>query len=460
MPYKGKQEGTFEKADRLGHTHIINDDAVWEAAKSWRYPVAFSKNNNEIETIPLPPDEPEYPYQYCLAIDGSVQQQPISPEFPAIQFGSLQIGVTRIKLEELIEHHSEFINPVQQKKAIRTDYINGLLPGGGIWIDTMTPEQTWRYSVYQLFKDTKIRHQRSKESDADFARVPSIFDIFIEIWGDTPFRLLRCPNAECSYEEISEITIDGSSRCPICHCSWYPTDVLRTHDEYKSGDENTAPILRIMNILERILMCAQISKHPYGNMDKDIKQWMFMTDGPLAIFGTAAKFHRNILRYWQRKGADAPLLIGVEKSGLFADHALSISKYIDPGQIVVLSQTYIKKWITKKTVKSKQYGLETFYGRRFIYKTKREDIIVFTIPPLSGHPYQTKENDIFDQQHYPTLFPACHMLDRLHTDMYANSLIPITLAHKAAALPIGIGSNVLTHKMRNIIGNITRNGAQ
>jgi hypothetical protein len=45
---------------------------------------------------------------------------------------------------------------------------------------------------------------------------------------------------------------------------------------------------------------------------------------------------------------------------------------------------------------------------------------------------------------YPTLRLICEVLDSLRTRMYQHAVVPVALAHSAAALPLGVGRSVLT----------------
>ena len=90
------------------------------------------------------------------------------------------------------------------------------------------------------------------------------------------------------------------------------------------------------------------------------------------------------------------------------------------------------------------YGVDEFYGRRFIYRTRAGDPLVITVPSAPGlSPYEGGA-EIESWDAYPTLRLVCEVLDSLRTRMYEHAVVPVALAHSAAALPLGVGRSVLT----------------
>ena len=138
----------------------------------------------------------------------------------------------------------------------------------------------------------------------------------------------------------------------------------------------------------------------------------------------------------------APLIVGIEKSGAFVEHAQQIKELIPAGHLMRLTNDYINRISGRP--ETNQYGVDEFYGRRFIYRTRAGDPLVITILPQPGlSPYEGgDEIEGFDA--YPTARLICEVLDSLRTRMYQHAIVPVALAHSAAALPLGVGRSVLT----------------
>jgi hypothetical protein len=185
-------------------------------------------------------------------------------------------------------------------------------------------------------------------------------------------------------------------------------------------------------------------------------------DGPLAIFGQPAWLSDAI--YWelsrlnnvakQLTGGQDLLLIGVEKTGTFVEHLADLdcdergtTGMFPRQQPMLLSDDYIKKNIIFSDSK-KLYGLGTYYGRKFFYKTRSGALIVATLPFLTEDHKDTTRADL---SQYPRLTDAMSVLDQLVSSRYPNSLAPIVSAHAEAAIPLNLGTRVLERLAKELI---------
>jgi hypothetical protein len=190
----------------------------------------------------------------------------------------------------------------------------------------------------------------------------------------------------------------------------------------------------------------------------------FITDGPLAFFGTTAKLKSQMVSFWEKltadlaaKGLRPPLVAGIEKSGLFVDHAHAVAEAVPEGSVVTLDEQYIRQRVKRKAG-TKPYGSDDFYGRRFFYRTTSGNMLVVTVPRAAGQPYGDSPG-CDDLSQYPTLKPTLRLLDRIETRLYPDAVIPVALAHSAAALPLGTGSDVLRILAQDALG-LPRTAAQ
>ena len=70
-------------------------------------------------------------------------------------------------------------------------------------------------------------------------------------------------------------------------------------------------------------------------------------------------------------------------------------------------------------------------------------------PRISGQPYAETGCESLDQ--YPTLAKSLAVLDDIQTRLYKDAVIPVALAHSAAALPLGTGTRVLEDLARQAL---------
>lgn len=88
------------------------------------------------------------------------------------------------------------------------------------------------------------------------------------------------------------------------------------------------------------------------------------------------------------------------------------------------------------------YGKETYWGRKFIYRSRDGRIVVPTVMPAAGPAYGTGGGQP-GPDGYTTLPAILDVIDRTGSSMYRDGIIPVAAAHGKAAFPIGIGTDVL-----------------
>ncbi len=131
-------------------------------------------------------------------------------------------------------------------------------------------------------------------------------------------------------------------------------------------------------------------------MLKRVDKIAFFIDGPLAVFGPPAWLSATISTELKRINAIVQketgkdlIIVGIEKSGEFVTHFDEIDStetagqlLFPPGNFVLLKDEYIKKRIHQSS-SVRRYGQDTYFGRKFFYKTKNGARIVASIPFLN-----------------------------------------------------------------------------
>ncbi len=155
-----------------------------------------------------------------------------------------------------------------------------------------------------------------------------------------------------------------------------------------------------------------------------------------------------------KTGSDL-LMIGVEKTGAFVTHFEELDRTADGGELfprgsyALLTDQYIKERIIYSN-SEKPYGQDTYFGRKFFFKTKSGARIVATIPVLDD--LQVDMNSV-EGSRYLSLPAVCATLDKLVSSRFPNSVGPVVTAHSHAAIPLTLGTKVLEQLARALVKN-------
>jgi hypothetical protein len=188
----------------------------------------------------------------------------------------------------------------------------------------------------------------------------------------------------------------------------------------------------------------------------------FVIDGPLAVYGHPAWLSHSIYVELSRidallrqRSLPGLLIVGIEKSGNFVEHLMSLDQHENgaPGKIpnettYLLTDDYIKRNIIFSN-SPEQYGSQTYFGRKFFYKTRSGSLLVAAVPFLERDHRDTSTANL---NQFPRLPDILNLLNRLETTRYPNALIPLTAAHAEATLPLNIGKRVLESLARELMG--------
>ncbi len=455
MPYSG------EKASRLGHVPTVNNQAVQEAFTRWEIAQAAPGDATRVTALCKQVGELEMSgnasdVSFAITVDGSDTEVEATREYPTVKVGYIRVAGSFVDLDKLIRAGDGiFVDPEEVRHAHSESAFDAALPGSGLVRRGQSGVDTWRQELDLFLASTRF------DQDSPL----TLTDALLTMYG-TPgnpaaqLTLRACPTCgakDFPPNEQPVVDRDGGS-CPSCRSPLYLADVLRTHEEYVAEGSNQTVLTRVMLVVER-LMTLSYMEHFYTVVDtpEDVfRRTLFITDGPLALFGVVAplkrrlsSYHEALYRWSDTKGLTAPLLVGVEKTGRFVEHADLIRDLIPAGAVMMLTTEYINRMTGRPA--GNQYGTDEFYGRRFIYRTTTGDPLVITVPPKPGVlPYEGAGAEDFSN--YPTLRSVCEVLDAVRTRLYPNAVIPVALAHSAAALPLGVGQSVLRAMAQKGVG--------
>ncbi|MHA1267032.1 MAG: hypothetical protein ACTSRS_17470 [Candidatus Helarchaeota archaeon] len=446
MPYITKS-GQYERARGIGHIPIIKNDFIQKKLRDFHI-----VNKQQIENIP---DELIFDLQdnlrdqvlpqWILSIDGSAQELAIDDNFPSTRIGYIQLAIVLVTLNKMLDQRKhQFIDPAELKQTINNMSLPIVLPGSNIRERRCTDlQESWRYNIYQIFNEYQLEDARLLDIFWDILCYTGRIDPTNKRIWNNKVRLKRC-SATKTCKGIRDVPIDGCI-CPSCNKQLFPTDSLRIYEEVNDLQSNFSPLRRVMLFLEHLYSFGFI-RFLLNRYPEELPKMAFILDSPLAIFGPQAWFHRALFNYinlkiyetLSSKRIEYPIIVGIEKTGSFAEHADLISKYLKSQSLMILTEDYIYRHIlSSKPPLSGIYGAETYYGQKLFYKTKDNQIFTITVPLLKK---RKLSKEILK---HPALFRTLSLLDKIGTKLYKNALIPITLAHSYASIPTRIGTKVL-----------------
>jgi hypothetical protein len=435
-----KRGDSYERAQRLGHKPIVENELVQEELEE------FNTKETDPDDIPIKDESVSVSNlesdgnrpDFLLSIDGSPREVATNDEYPNNRIGFVQIAAVLTYLDKVQEQKSNrFVDPAKVEKIDESALQHAVLPSTNYTVgeaDTVT--ESWRKKLYETFEKLEIE-------------VNTLLDIYLEVIqpddraiNDCTVKVSHCPNPDCDSVTPVRSHSEELGECDSCGITVYPTDALRTHENVRPNQQNQGALTNVMNVLEHLTMCGYLL-YLSKNSPERLSRTGFVMDGPLAIFNRPAWLHRPILdtvsRIYDRqkeKGYSVPIIVGVEKSGNFYDHADNIDEEMEPGSVLGMSDEYIYNYVIEGNSNT-EYGNDTYYGQKFIYKSESERIFVLSLPQIADgiekHP----------PGNYPMMRRALETINEVETALYDDATIPITLAHQRASIPLKTGSRVL-----------------
>jgi hypothetical protein len=442
MPYE-TASGAHEIASRLGHSAavvraIVDQRTFHVPAEAIQNLDAIRKRIRPRGDFAAPP--PAERLAAALAIDGSYVVEQVRDGLPSVLYGFAQAAAAYVDLGVLESQQAErFVDPYQIERAVNTALVTLDLPVAGAYtragVDIVT---SWREAINELFRQKKIDVNRLDQPLLD------LLFLLHGVPGNPAATVpVNCPTQDCN----KDVPVPpAGSECDACGVHLFPTDVLRIHEEVGEEGTNQSALGRLMSVIELLVLVGLATLLWEQSRQKALPTTLFIVDGPLAVFGTPAKLRGRALDYFQAMGSTtpgkAPYVCGIEKSGVLVDYARQLARHgiLEPGDLLVCDEEIIARVVNANNARA--YGKETYWGRKFVYRALDGRVVVPTVPPPTGAPYDANGGQA-DPAAYPTLPGILDVIDRTGSSMYVDGIIPVAVAHGKAAFPIGVGTDVL-----------------
>jgi hypothetical protein len=446
MPYT-TPNGSFELASRLGHREIALR-AVADRREFFVPAESVPDRGWLRDRICVPATDLVFdgePLASALAVDGSRDAERVRDGMPSVVYGFAQASAAYLDLTAMEAQKSErFVDPYRLNQALNTALVSIDLPCAGAYErQGIGIQRSWREAIDRILRERRIEVNGLNRT---------LLDLLMLLHG-APGRpaasvSVNCPDPECSGG--ASVGVDApapmGAPCATCGEPVFVGDILRIHEEVHEEGTNETALGRLMSVLELLTLIGLLSLLWEQHRAELLPSILFIQDGPLAMYGTPAKLRGRALDFYQAMSAStpgaAPFVAGVEKTGAVVDfaHALARNDVLLPGELLTLDAEVIAR--LGNTDDPRKYGKETYWGRKFIYRCTDGRVLVPTVPPPTGAPYDTKGGQP-DPRDYPTLPYILDVFERTGSSMYVDGIIPVALAHGTAALPIGVGTDVL-----------------
>ena len=390
-----------------------------------------------------------------LAIDGSLQPVPVENGFPGAEVAYFSFATVLLDMGLVGRLDAERpINPAEFRTARSVTPQVTVLPGKNFrHQEDITPSACFRRQIYQSFANAGL--------DPSEETLLGTFEALLE--HRSAQSLPGCPYPDCSHVDGTITVRRGQGTC-ACDRSLpiYATDWLRIQEGFLDYGNNGAAFAEYMQVVERVWLINFLRALERRDLLGVLKKTAFVMDGPLAVFGHPAWLKDAIQKELQRlnqvaierNGQDIALL-GIEKGGAFAEHLLMLdqkangtSNKIAPGTLYLIDDSYIKENIIM-SASDRPYGDQTYFGRKFFYKSKNGALVVGSTPYL-----REGDDDLgrAEERQHPRLADLVKLLDALISSRYPNATVPLVEAHAQAAIARGLNAQIIERLTKASVG--------
>ncbi len=393
---------------------------------------------------------------YIVAIDGSYHSAKVENGFPGAELGYITISAVLIIEKDVRKFaKQEFIDPKKFRETEKPSTLETVIPGCNVVIQSeKSAKASMRRVLFEEFQNTRA----FEEGESLLETYEHLFRIRLEKdkgqdWVSKPRSPIEGIDEEMTYEF-------GQYTCKTSGEPLYSTDAMRLHELMNSGGTNGDMYGQIMQMFEKLWLIHILRSFEKKGWLNLLDRVAFVLDGPLACFSTWSWINKSIITELTRinnlqkkeTGKDL-LIIGIEKSGAFFRHFEEINTRVDgttdnfPKQSAfLLTDSYIKRNIIFSE-SNKQYGLDTYFGRKLFYKTKTGYQLV---PLLACFSKYQLDLETANPDQFPRLADLMNILDELVSSRYPNSISPLISAHSEAAIPLNLGKRIFDDIAREI----------
>ena len=416
----------FERASKIAHTEVLNNPLVKEFVEGCVLPHPPSS----LELTPRVQDLPKGDGRVTsvIAIDGGMTEVPVRKEFPSASIAFMTFGPLLMSLEDLaLVDREPFIGPEDMAKFNNLQRYSLVIPAKGVRGPGATGfSEGVRKAIHKFLSKDKPELLTALQW--------LLFREWLPPDKRSSWPISRCPaspTGQCEQDFVFRSGEPAEQDCPACGRPVYLADGLRLFERIDEEQGAGGIMAYLLTTLEQLVL-VNVIHLVLGMKPASLREILLVKDGPLAFFGVTAPLRKpmqELMTYLGDKDNGKPLinLVGLEKSGAFVEHAALIEPLLKPGQLLVLDNEYIYKYIQPGDPTGQPFGQNTYYGAKVIFRGEGQDTYVATIPTSS---YKTKPK-------FEDLYNGAEVLQvtsQLRCSMYDNALVPIVLANRLVSL--------------------------
>jgi hypothetical protein len=419
----------FEGASKASHQFIINDAEVKQLIEQlYIMPRApASSLATSLCSITAPETNP---VDHIIAVDGGYAEAVIEKDFPSRLVHFLQFGALWFRREDLLEvEESRFIAPEDMSRLRNIERLKIAIPTRNV---RLKDASTVRESVLRIVAGFFAKNRLGESFSLMDTLAWFIFRRYkgaSQTADDRSWNLATNPHAAGSVVLTeSAMAGDYSWICPVTGKGIYLTDIFRLHEAIEDETGATGILGYLLNAIEQLII-VHLLRSFLKIQPSLLKHILFIKDGPCGFFGQTANLYKPMrdLVGWLQANADL-LLVGLEKSGAFVEHAQEIQGAINPGQAFIIPNDYIYRYIIPGDANpNRPYGSTTNYCHKVIFKTVRGQMHVVSIPVAQLKAAPTVAD-------LPNLQVLLSNVEDLRCDMYDSALFPVALVNKLVSL--------------------------
>jgi NurA domain len=391
-----------------------------------------------------------------LAIDGSYHSVPAKNGFPGAELGYVTIASVFIDLEKVRALEKEdFIDPKKFRETEKTSSIDAVFPGCNVALEN---EDSAKSSMRRLLFEELLSHREFEGGETLLETYEYLLKLKRESGTErTP------PSCPCDLEVDFQYGYQ-SYNCNTCGKILFSSDAMRLHELHNPSGTCGEMYGQIMSTLEKLMLIHLLRSIEKKGWLASFRRFAFVLDGPLAVFSTSSWLMKSIVKELERinnkqkeiNGVDM-MIIGIEKSGTFVNHFEMLDTEesgtkgkFENGKALLLDDKYIKENIIFKEVDEnsiKTYGKDTYFGRKFFYKTKNGYRVVPNLAYFNSYQGDLKTANV---NQFSRLADVMNLLDSLVSSRYANAISPLVSAHAEASIPLNLGKRIFEEIAKEI----------
>ena len=380
-----------------------------------------------------------------IAIDGSIVPTVVRNGYPGAEAALMRIAAVVLDLKAIKNPDPKRVpRPSEIREMEQCDALDAVLPGCNVTqrdCPDDSPSRFFRRTIYQTIQGSIEKNHES------------LLETLTAILSNRKPQKIACPVEDCENAVISPA---GEA---VCHCprreTIYQTDVLGIHERFNETGSNGQVYTLAQQVVEQLSLVNILRYCEQAGNPDFIRDTAFIMDGPLAVFGSTAWLHTWIRAEVERihgkyieQGYPGVLLIGIEKTGHFVEHLKQLDwsdrygsrQVVDNQTAMAPTMNYINQHIVHRPLGAEDFGRQTYYGRKVLYKNRNGQHSVITTPIINeaGTDKNCVGPDVF-----PRLGEILDIMDELSTYLYEDGFAPLVRAHAHAAIPLKTGAEIL-----------------